>query len=221
MATKTEIANLALSHCGVGKEIANLETEKSEEAVATRRFYDDARKATLRDFPWPFATKYRILALVSDDPEETNDEWDFSYRYPTDCLIVRRIASGLRNEARDVRVPYKVARDDQGLLIYTDEEEAVIEYTVNETDPGRFSCDFVLALSFRLALYVVPRLAKGDPFQLRRSISAQYLQEISMAQASAANEEQPDTEPESEFIRAREGEGFLPPGQGGGRPFGL
>src|SRR5688572_11149621 len=111
MASETEIANLALSHLGVGKEIANLETERSQEAVACRRFYDTARDATLRDFSWPFATKIAVLGLIEADP---NDEWDYSYRYPSDCLQLRRILSGVRNDTRDSRVPFKLAHDDSG-----------------------------------------------------------------------------------------------------------
>ena len=42
MASSTEIANLALSHLGNGTEIADLETERSSEASACRRFYDVA-----------------------------------------------------------------------------------------------------------------------------------------------------------------------------------
>lgn len=218
MASKTEIANLAISHLGIGKEIANLDTDKSEEAVACRRFFDEARKATLRDFPWPFATKLFTLGLVADPPSET-DEWDFSYRYPSDCLMIKRIPSGIRNDSNSTRVVYKIARDNVGQLIYTDQPQAKVEYTINETDPARFSSDFTLALSFRLAVYVAPRLTAGDPFKMGERAQRLYIFELTSAQASASNEEQPDTEPDSELIRARES-GFLPPGRGGGRPFG-
>ena len=76
--SKTEIANLAISHLGIGKTIANLELEKSQEAIACRRFYDTVRDSSLRDFPWPFAGKIQALALVSN-------EWLYAYQYPSDC----------------------------------------------------------------------------------------------------------------------------------------
>jgi hypothetical protein len=218
MATKTEIANLALSHLGIGKEIADLDNEKSQEAVTMRRFYEQTRDAVLRDFPWPFATRFAALALVADPPTET-EEWAFSYRYPTDCLMMRRIQIGsARVDTNQSRIVFKTGRDDQGQLIYTDEEEAKIEYTFREEDPQRYPADFQLAFSLRLAHYAAPRLTGGDPFKLGLRAVQLYIQEISMAQASASNESVPDQVPDAETIRAREGE-FLPPGRGNGTPF--
>jgi hypothetical protein len=197
----TAIANLAISHLGIGKEIANLETERSSEAQACRRFYETARDVTLRDFPWPFATKINAIGLVEEDP---NDEWGFSYRYPTDCLMLRRILSGLRNDNRQSRIPYRVTRDDSGLLIYTDAEDAELEYTIKETDVGRFPADFTMAFSFLLAGYVAPRLTGGDPFKLGQRALELYQIELSHARLTAMNEEQSEELPDSEFIRTRE-----------------
>src|SRR3990172_6032289 len=132
MASEVDICNMALSHLGNSKEIAILATEKSEEAAACRRFYETARDTVLRDFAWPFATRILSLGLVEEDP---NDEWAYAYRYPTDCLLLRRLLSGLRHDNRQSRAPYRVARDDDGLVIYTDLAEAQMEYTVRETDP--------------------------------------------------------------------------------------
>lgn len=200
MATKTEIANMALSHLGVGKEIANLDTDQSAEGSACRRFYEMVKDATLRDFNWPFATRFRVLSLIEESP---NDEWDFSYRYPTDCLEVRRILSGQRNDTNDTRAPYKIAQDDAGLIIYTDEREAEIEYTVRADDPLLYPSDFIIALSFRLAFYIAPRLTAGDPFNLQQRCMQMYDIEISRAARTGINEEQQDVEPESELQRVR------------------
>jgi len=202
MSTKTEIANLALSHLGVGKEIANLETENSQEANAMRRFYDIAREQVLRDFHWPFANKEMALNLVDSNP---TTEWAYSYRYPTDCIKLKRIWSGIRNDSRQTRVPFKIVRDAAGRLIYTDQINACMEYTLNESDASRFTPDAVQALSLRLAAYAAPRLTSGDPFKLgERSIKLYFL-EISRAQATAVNEEQDEEKPLAEWTRAREG----------------
>lgn len=201
MASNTEICNIALSHVGVGKSIANLDTEQSQEAVVCRVFFETVRDAVLRDFAWPFASRTVAVGLIEEDP---NDEWDYSYRYPTDCLSIRRVLSGVRNDTHQSRVPYKIAQDDDGRLIYCDTEDAEIEYTVRAEDPELYSPDFVMALSFRLAFYIAPRLTGGDPFGLGSRALKMYEYEISKAKASAANEEQYDNLPESEFIRTRE-----------------
>lgn len=199
--SNTEIANLALSHLSSGKEISNLETDRSQEALACRRFFETARDAVLRDFAWPFATKIADLGLVEETP---SDEWDYSYRYPTDCVKLRRVLSGTRNDTRDSRVPYKLISDDAGSLIYVDTENAQCEYTARITDPGRYPPDFVMAMSCRLAAYIAPRITAGDPFKLGKRAMDLYEYELGLAKASAMNEEQAEEDPDSEFIRARE-----------------
>lgn len=196
----TEIANLSLSHLGIGKEIGNLDTERSEEAAACRRFYDTARDATLRDFPWPRFTKFVTLALVETNP---TDEWVFSYRYPSDCLELRRVLSGIRNDSRQSRVPYKIGQDVTGHLIYTDQADAQVEYTALISTVERYPSDFVLAFSFRLASLVAPRLTGGDPFKVGQRALELYMFEISKARATAVNEEQAEEDVDSEFVRVR------------------
>lgn len=200
MSSKTEICNMAISHLGIGKEIANVDTEQSEEASACRRFYESAKKATLADHTWAFASKEAVLGLITASP---TDEWDFSYRYPVDCVDMRRIKSGLRTDTSKSRVPYKILKDDSGLVIYTDQEDAEVEYTVNIEDPEFFSAEFSLALSFSLAGYIAPRLTGGDPFKMKEEMLGQYALELGRAKKKAMNEETPDQKPESEFITTR------------------
>ncbi len=200
MASQVEICNLALSHLGQADEIANLVTERSAAAAACRRFYDVARDATLRDFSWPFATKFAFLNLVEEDPTE---EWAFSYRFPVDCLLARRIVSGFRIDTALSRVVYKIGRDTAGQLIYTDKVDPQLEYTMKVTDPDKYNAQFVLALSYRLAMYIVPKINNGDPFKISQNLMSFYRLELASAQRSAYVEEQPDNDPPSQFISAR------------------
>lgn len=201
MASTTDICNLALSHLSVGTTIANVETERSTPALACRTFFSTARDATLRDFAWPFATKIADLQLVTESP---NDEWDFSYRYPTDAVNIRRVLSGVRNDTSSTRVPFRVMYDVSGPVIYSDEESGEIEYTVRVTNVNHYPPDFVMALSLRLAAYIAPRVTGGDPFKLGERAMRLYQVEIARAEASAVNEAQGDIVPEAESIRVRE-----------------
>lgn len=198
--SSTQIANLALGHLNQATEIQELDTDNSAAARACRRFFETARKLVLRDFPWPKATKITALALVEEDP---NDEWAYSYRYPTDCLQARRIRSGLRNDNRQSRIPYRIVYDAAGALIYTDQEDAELEYTVNVTTFTRLDEDFVIALSYRLAAYIAPMITGGDPNKLGDRALRNYKMELAQARANALNEEQAEEEPYSEFERAR------------------
>ena len=199
--TSTEICNMALSHLNVSKEISDLDTDSSAQAQACRRFYENALEEVLEDFAWPFATKFAELALVEEDP---TSEWGFSYRYPSDCLGFRRIISGIRNDNRQSKVPYKIGQDDTARLIYTDMEDAECEYGVNVTDTSRFTASFITAFSLYLASLIAPRVTGGDPFKLGERAMRLYVIKKGMAEAKAANEQQDEEHPPSEAQRARE-----------------
>jgi len=222
MSSKTAIGNLAMRHLGASSVIANLDTENSPEASAIRSFYELARDSTLRAFPWPFANQRQPLGLVEEDP---NTDWLFSYRYPADCLKIIRIPSGIRQETegnliglgfssvnppnvfrQDVigsRVKYKVASDSAGQLIYTDKEDAELEFTSNAISEEKYPPDFVLALSLRIAAYIAPTITAGDPFKLGPRALQMFFLEIARAQESGASEDQPDTNLPSSFETAR------------------
>jgi len=201
MPSKTEICNMAIAHLGTGKRLSNVETENLQEAKMCRTFFNTARDATLRDFDWPFATKFKNLGLVQEFDQD--QEWNYSYEYPADCIKARRILSGIRNDTRQSRAPFKIVLQDTDRLVYSDIEDAALEYTVLVTDPLFYPPDFIIALSYRLAMYISPTLTKGDPFRMKKNLEQLYEAEISRAQASSLNEEQPEEEVLSEFERSR------------------
>lgn len=194
-----QIYNLALSHLGQTKRIASF-TEKSEEARLATLVYENCRDTMLEEFNWPFATKIEALGLISEEP---NDEWAFSYRYPSDCLKFRRILSGTRNDARDSRVEYRVAYSSSGRVIFTDLDEAQGEWTIKVTDSELFPPTFALALSYKIAHQIAPSVTAGDPFKLGDKAFQLYQLNVGKAANNSFNEEQPEQHPESEFIRAR------------------
>lgn len=201
MATSnSEIANLAISHLGSAKEIGILDTENSQEANACRRFYVPALKATLKRTPWPFAMVTADLTEVEAAP---NYEWAYSYRYPSDCLQIHRIHSGIKTDNRQSRTPYQIGKDDDGILIFTNANEAIASYTQYVENPTFYPADFVLAFSYRLASLIASRITGGDPFKLGERTYQAWLLETSSAAATAFNEEQPEELPLSEFSRAR------------------
>lgn len=197
--SKIEIWNMALSHLGHSKEIQT-ENEKSSEAATCRRFWEPAKKKLFRDFMWPFATQIEAVGLVEEDP---NSEWAYAYRYPSNCDRIRRILSGTRNDSRNTKVPYKIGQDDQGTLIFTDQEDAEVEYTITIDDVTRYPADCVMALSYLLAALIAPRLTGGDPYKLGDKALKLYVFERTNAENNAANEEQEEEQPDSEFIRDR------------------
>lgn len=200
--TRVQMANMALGHVGTSQLIENLETELTVEATQCNLYFDQAVETTLEDFPWPLATKYGTPGLVTDNTDVTTPyDWLYAYRYPNDCLFVRRIVTTLGRKDTNPP-PFRIGLDDQGKLIWTDVEDVVIEYTKRVTDVNLFSPLFVDAVSWRLAAYIAPalsRIPKQD-----QTMMAVYLAMLGKAKVQAGNEQQQQDQVESEFLRARE-----------------
>ena len=227
--TNTQIANLALSHCGVSKPLGNIQTEKNVEAMLCRQFIDIARQDVLREFPWFFATKMITPAVVAQQP---TNEWLYAYQYPQDALRLTRFMSWrLNNDTRQSRIPYRVMQpvpvslstlttpptsysQTTGLWIYTNwpglnfsfaSSALAIEYTFDNKNISQWPPDFIMALSYKLAGLIVMTLTSGDPQNYMTKIDANYVQTVMKAKNDNLNEEQRPEEPQSEFIRARGG----------------
>jgi hypothetical protein len=198
MATPVEICNMALGHLAAG-EIASLD-ERSPEAAACNRFYDVSLEATLRAFDWKCARRTEALALVEEEPTL---EWLYSYRTPAGCLAARRIPSGVVPEPQESRIPFEMASDDAGDLIYTDQPEAELEFTKLVEDTSKFPSDLVLAHSLYLASLIAPSVTRGDPYKLGERALARFQLQIGKAEVASARERQARPDPDSEFIRVR------------------
>lgn len=203
-ASKTEIANLALAHLGHAKQISNIDTETDQEAKTCRQFFEVARDLVLRDFAWSFAQKRFDLSQIETLTDTDSDsEWTYSYMYPTDCLKIHRIMSGTRNDSRQTRVPFEILDNNGSRRIWTDVDDARVEYTARIEIVEQYPPDFVLALSYRLAELICPRLTNGDAFGLKKQLLEYYKIEIANAELNNSNEVQAEELPLSEFERDR------------------
>lgn len=191
-----QICNMALGHVGHTKFIESL-SGRSNEASVLNMFYEDARDFTLESYPWPEATKYITLGLVSEDP---NDDWDYMYQYPDDCVFARRIVTSLGRTDPNPP-PFITGYSEDGRVIYTDEENAVLEYTMRLEDAGLFRPTLGQAISWYLGFLIAPGLAKepkvaNQCFQVWQAM-------VSRAEQRAGNEQQLAQEIDSEAIRSR------------------
>jgi hypothetical protein len=201
VASKTQICNIALVRIGVTKFLTNVETDKSKEASALNLVFDDERDYVLRDFPWPFATSYAQLNLVSGSLETpTSNDWIYAYRYPSDCMFARRITTVL-GRAETQPPPFKIGRDSQGRLVYTNQEDAELEYTLGVTDPAEFDSVFDSMLAWKLAKTLAPSASRIKG--IIDTCNAEYERDRIKAQVAALNEQQQEQPPESEMIQAR------------------
>ena len=150
------IANMALDRIGIGQPISSL-ADESDEARACNRWYAKCRDKVLTLSLWPFERRQIALGLVGADPVT---EWAYSYRYPISCHLVLRIASGLRLDRNPIE--FATASDGTARLIYTDQEDAFVEYLHAMTDPGEWPDLLADAISALLGSEIASPLRAGD-----------------------------------------------------------
>jgi len=205
----TRIVNRALSRIGQSKQVTNLATGTSVEAMQARLHIKEDVETVLRDFPWPFATRYAELVLVDgseDDP--VNTDWTYSYRAPADMLMARRIV-GQAGEKRayDPDPPtFAIGSDAGGPIIYADvaldEEPVVLEYTVRMSCPAyQGDALFRNALTWRHAASLAMPIARDSKKQ--EFCLAMYKDALKDAEVPAANEGQKEKDGDASWITER------------------
>lgn len=198
--TDVNIINRALTHVGHTIYIDD-RSESTQEVAVSDVHYDAAVEYVLEDFAWGFARRYWTLELVEDFTLVTTPhDYRFSYRYPDGTAKVRRIVTTL-GRREPIPPPFLIGSDDTARLVYTDQEDAIVETTKLITDPSLFSAQFAEAVSWWLAGLMVPGLAK-DP-RSAAGCFQMYALVVQRAAAGDGNESQAHSEEDSEAIRAR------------------
>lgn len=198
MPSDIEICNIALGRVANTQPIASF-TERSKQAELCQTFYSLLREIVLQDFPWPFAESIVALADVGSPAPG----WQFRYRYPADCLLVREIVTPGQHRvlSSSMEVPYKVGYDAGGRVIHTDQPTASVRFTFNVQNPTHFDALFVDALAWRLAMDLALPLSSKPEY--RTFCEQQYQNALTIAQGAAFRESQDGEMPESEFVTVR------------------
>jgi hypothetical protein len=206
------VVNMALSRIGVSKRIVDLANDLTEEAVLARSHVLEDVNQVLRDFDWPFATRYATLVLVAGTSTvPVNQDWQYSYRLPTACMKARRLVNQtLVGRDYDRNPPkFRIGGDDTGtLLLYTNEATStasplVLEYTVRSICPSLYGdALFRDALAWKFAFSLAPPLSKDSKKQ--DYCRAMYERAIALAKVPAAQEQQQAKPGQADWINDRD-----------------
>lgn len=183
MASDVDICNLALAHLGDSATVATIDPpEGSAQAEHCSRFYPIARDALLEMHQWGFATRRAALAQL----DNTSASWAYCYAVPNNVLNVIAVlapdagddySNAPTNSWVNAYPAYPLSafgaytpqpfvlesREDDGAeVIYTNQPDAVLRYTVRITDTSKFSPLFVECLSWLLASHLAGPVLKGD-----------------------------------------------------------
>lgn len=208
--------NIALQRLGISEQIVNLSTDLTEAAYQARMIVLEDINTVLRDYPWPFATRYADLVLVGGTATTpVNKDWQYSYRIPSAVMYARRLVS--QNDKRraydPTPIPFRVGGDDTGPLLFTDAVLTVasasvaavpvqLEYTIRANCPSFFGdARFRNALQWRFAHSLAGPLARDKTKQAY--CYAMYQEAILDAQIDVANESQQEKAGEADWITGR------------------
>lgn len=156
MASTVDICNLALSHLGNKAQVVSISpVDGSVEADYCARFFSIARDEVLEMNDWTFARTRIALSQLSTNPSTV---WQYAYSRPADCITPRRMMTGDATLHEDDSVDF----DQEGDVLLTNLQNAILVYTRPVEDPTRFSPGFVTALSYKLAAYLAGPILRGD-----------------------------------------------------------
>jgi hypothetical protein len=129
MATKLDVFNKSLRRIRAKNSIASL-NERSNERVQCENAYVSCVRETLSEYDWSFARRIVMGTLLAN---KSITGYDYGYRYPADCLKLRRIDKDFPQEPWP---KYKMFIDDQGeRIIYAQKSPAMLVYTAEVLEP--------------------------------------------------------------------------------------
>lgn len=198
MSSKTEIFNIACTYLGITPDVNNAESDDTEKAITMRGVYENARKFVLRDHHWSCCRIRGSLSLLGT----SNQNWAYQYAYPANCLRALEIE---KYDRRDKPIPFVVEQyDDEGAIkkvILTDQPQARLIYTKNETNEGMYDEQLANAIGAYLAFRTAGVLTTDkDAGQKAYNL---YLSMKYQAQASDGNEGVPDEQRDADWIAVR------------------
>jgi hypothetical protein len=203
MPSVTDIANIALSHCGTRSKISAID-EGSAEANACRTHFAQVRDATLRAFDWNFARLTASLAELPGPPAR----WPHKYALPADCLSLRRLNDRPMHGLPAAFGEIAADRDPSGAFItvlLTGAAPVTVLYTARVEDPLRWDAGFVDAVGYGLAARICFELTGKD--DRARTLTELWRAVLQRAAAEMANETGARERTLPEVLRAR---GFVP-----------
>jgi len=191
MASRTDIANLALVHLGA-PTIMNLD-EDSKNARLLKRIFDLVLEQVLRDHPWNCAIRRATLAQLEAVPAFG---YSYAYQKPADCLRVLGLVGDTGGNVHP-DLEYKLEGDQ----LLTDESAAQLKYVARVTESGNWDASLAGALAARLAAEAA--YAVTGNAELKKAMMVEYDRAKSGAKGVDGQEDTPEVHQNNLWLEAR------------------
>jgi hypothetical protein len=181
--SQVDIANMALIEVPAPR-ISSFDDD-TEEARNVRQVYQFCLELMLQAHDWDFEVQRASLTPLATN--DRSNEWGYAYQLPSDGITPRvlrpadpgstpssTIVAGLQTVAYPVCFPTE-SRLDPGLnlypftiangILYTNLQNATLEYSVDNAGEGEFSALFANALALEIASRIVMPLRQDTKRQ--------------------------------------------------------
>lgn len=207
MYNKAVLMNLALQALLLTKQITDPASDQSNEAKVLNQIYDVAFRTALIDLDLDSTCSQNALELVEENP---NNQWLYSYKYPQNCLYLRRLIdpqdySSQTMDDKFTRVLLQVFIKDGKKVIFTNLVSALAQWIPHDFPLQTLSPSAGMAIAQRLAWMACPLIVGKGANRLRQEIEKNYVIYKVEAQALDSRESfnfQSD-EVLSEFVKTR------------------
>ena len=179
-AGRLDIYNMALGF--VGTRTVSSPNEQTPEAIQCELYWDRARRAALRDFPYNFASRRALLASKTL-PQAYSMQWAYAYALPANCLKVVHVHDG-----NHPNTPFRIVQTaNNEVVILSNVANAYADYTVDVEDITLWDELFVLAMARKLAAMIATPLLKNNP-QKQQQLEQLYQMSIPSLDGQDASE---------------------------------
>lgn len=187
MASRVDVANLALLKLGSGSKITAL-TDNSVAARALNSCYDMVRKAELRAHYWAFALKRAALPASATPPA-----WGFSTAFPLPSDHIRLVQVN-QFYLTPALLDYNTADAsawvvESGNILCDYSAPLKIRYVWDVTDEGTFDPLFNMMFAARLAYETCEQITNSNT--KKQSITDDYKSTLALAVRASAIEKPP------------------------------
>lgn len=202
MYTKAKIYNLTLGLLLLQRRVVDPDTDLSNECKVLNTHWETAFHSTLEDLDLDSTSTEADLELLESDP---NDYWAYAYKYPSDCVFLRRIKSGVTVDSRSTHIEKRIAIHEGKKVIFTNEQNAGVEYIPKDVPLSCLSANVGLCIAHKLAILSAPLAIGKGAAKLIASLKEGYVIAKAEAQEQDARENfnYRDEDTESEFVQSR------------------
>lgn len=181
MASRTSIANEALTLIRAKNRINNIDDDTDTNAKTARIFIDEHIEELLEEESWKWCNRTKYLTDITADQLPPPD-WLYRFGYPNDCIVPRQVmVAGFTRNSDPIAFDTETLPDGSGRSIVCDTPLIYLRYTSNSfiENVNSWPSNFRRAVTFRLAASLATAVKEAPT--MAKTMMGFYIDSLRMA----------------------------------------